>query len=190
MAQLMADLPLKSEFARVSLTSFANRTRLGLAVGRILPAYVIFAVMKHLLPLRWLVRLAWQHPVGPRDREVERRAAANVWRLSQLAGLSDHDCLQRSLVLYRLLSRAAADPRLVVGLRRSDGCVEGHVWVIVDGHAVSEPDPGLLHFWPVLVFGWRGKILESAPGGATDPLRSHTTCGVVIHRRRCDVARL
>jgi hypothetical protein len=174
----------------VNVTSLANRARLGLAVGRLLPVYVLFGVMKHLLPLRWLVRLAWQYPVGRRDQEVERRAAANVWRLSQLAGLSDHDCLQRSLVLYRLLSRAAANPTLVVGLRRSDGCVEGHVWVIVDGHAVSEPDPGLLHFWPVLVFGWRGKLLESAPGRATDALHSGTTCALVVDRRRGQVARL
>ena len=57
-------------------------------------------------------------PAGPRDHKVERRLAASVLRLSQLLSLSDRDCLQRSLLLYRLLSRAGANPILVIGFRR------------------------------------------------------------------------
>ena len=40
-------------------------------------------------------------------------------KTSRLIGVPDRDCLQRSLLLYRVLSRAGANPRLVVGVRRT-----------------------------------------------------------------------
>jgi hypothetical protein len=133
-----------------------RRLRTGLVMGRLFPAYALFGVFKHFVPLRWLARWAWCPPNRPRDREAERRMVESVLRLSQLAGLRDRDCLQRSLLLYRVLSRAGADPRLMVGfLRRSDR-IHGHAWVTVDGHPVIESEPSLLHLSPALSFGSRG----------------------------------
>ena len=148
----------------ITLTS--NRFRTGLVVGRLLPAYVLLGLLKHLLPLRWLARWAWCPPAGPRDREAERRLVASVLRLSQLTGLPDRDCLQRSLLLYRVLSRAGADPTLVIGFHRMNDRILGHAWVIVDGHTVIEPAADLLRFSPTLGFGFGGALLPAPP----DPL--------------------
>src|SRR5262249_55817366 len=131
-----------------------NRLKNGFLVARLLPAYVLFGLLKHVVPLRWLVHWAWCPPDGPRDREAEHRLVARVFRLSRLTGLLDRDCLHRSLLLYSMLSRAGADPTLVVGFDRVNGRILGHAWVIVDGHAVIEPEVNLLRFLPTLGFGF------------------------------------
>ena len=109
-----------------------NRIRTVLDGCRIVPAYVLLGLLKHLVPLRWLAKWTWCETTGPRDRLAERRLTANVLRLSKLLRIADRDCLQRSLLLYRLLSAVGADPELVVGFREQDGKIIGHAWVLVD----------------------------------------------------------
>jgi hypothetical protein len=130
-------------------------------VGRLLPAFVVLGLLKHLVPLHWLARWAWCPPiVGPRNLATEQRLSASILRLSQLTGLPDRDCLHRSLLLYRVLSRAGADPSLVVGFRRIDGRILGHAWVVVDGRTVIEAETDLLEFSPAFGFGPRGALLS------------------------------
>jgi hypothetical protein len=136
-----------------------NRLRNGLLVGRLFPIYVLLGLLKHVVPLGSLVRWAWCPATVPRNRETERRFTVSVVRMSQLRGLPDRDCLQRSLLLYRMLSRAGADPTLVVGFQRSDSRIIGHAWVVVDGRAVIEPDADLVRFSARLHFGSRGTLL-------------------------------
>lgn len=133
-------------------------------MGWHLPAYILFGILKHIVPLTQLARWAWCAPAGPRDRETERRLAASVMRLSQLTGLPDRDCLQRSLLLYRVLSRAGADPKLVVGFQRVNRQVLGHAWVTVDGRPVFEAEADLLRFVPALAFGMQGTLIPGWPG--------------------------
>ena len=92
---------------------------------RIVPAYLLLGLLKHLVPLRSLAKWTWCEKTGPRDRVAERRLTANVLRLSKLLRIADRDCLQRSLLLYRLLSAVGADPELVVGFREQDGKIIG-----------------------------------------------------------------
>jgi hypothetical protein len=138
-----------------------NRIRTGLVVGRLLPTFVLLSLLKHLVPLHCLARWAWCPPIGPRDLATERRLSACIIRLSQLTGLPDRDCLQRSLLLYRVLSRAGADPSLVVGFRRIDGRILGHAWVVVDGRTIIEAEANLLQFAPAFCFGPGGRLLSA-----------------------------
>ena len=140
-----------------------RRLKIGSVMGRLLSAYVLLGLLKHVVPLRWLARWAWCPAAGPRDRELERRLAARVLRLSQLVGLPDRDCLQRSLLLYRVLSRAGADPTLVAGFQRVNGRIIGHAWVVVDGCAVIESEANVLKFLPTLGFGSGGAPLTTLP---------------------------
>jgi len=133
-----------------------------LVLGRLLPVYVVLGLFKHLVPLRRLVQWAWCPPAGPRNRDAELLLTAGVVRISHLRGLRDRDCLQRSLLLYRVLSRAGADPTLVVGFQRLDSQIVGHAWVVADGNPVVETDADLVRFSPAIRFGAQGVLLPES----------------------------
>jgi hypothetical protein len=143
----------------------SNRLRTVLDGFRIVPAYVLLGLLKHLVPLRSLAKWTWCEKAGPRDPVAERRLTANVLRLSKLLRIADRDCLQRSLLLYRLLSAVGADPELVVGFREQDGKIIGHAWVLVDDVSIVEPESDLVRFAPVLRFGARGVLLQEVRAG-------------------------
>lgn len=109
----------------------------------------VLPVLKRTLALERLVRLMWLAPSGSaRDPGHERRTIGIVARLSRTSG---GNCLERSLVLYRYLARANADPRLVVGMARPDEYL-GHVWVTVDGQPLLETPETLGGYADVVTF--------------------------------------
>jgi hypothetical protein len=138
-----------------------RRVRLCLVMGKLLPGYLLLGLLKHLVPISWLARWAWRRPAGRRDYEQERRLKLGVLRLSQMIGLPDRDCLQRSLLLYRALSRAGAEPILVLGLKRVNDRTLGHAWVLVDDRPLLDSDADLRSFAPALSFGRCGKLLPT-----------------------------
>jgi hypothetical protein len=92
---------------------------------------------------------------GSMDR-VERiariaRVAARVG-----AGPGDRNCLTRSLLVYRYLSRETTGLRLVVGIHRTEGELRGHAWVTMGGEPVAENADSLAEFVPVIAFGANG----------------------------------
>jgi len=106
-------------------------------------------VLKRTLALERLVRLMWLAPGGnARDSGRERRTIRIVARLARTSG---GNCLERSLVLYRYLARANADPHLVVGMARPDEYL-GHVWVTVDGQPLLETPETLGGYTEVVTF--------------------------------------
>jgi transglutaminase superfamily protein len=127
-------------------------------------------VLKRVLPLPRLVALMAKEPRRPlRDPELERR----IVRMARLVyrgrtGTFRDNCLERSLVTYRFLGRAGADPELVVAMSKGDQGVHGHVWVTVEGLPVHEDPADLEIYVPVLRFR-RGEARRSA-GGPTGTL--------------------
>ena len=113
--------------------------------------------LKRTLPLARLVPLMWLPPRGAaRDPAREQRTIRVVARLSRTSG---GNCLERSLVLYRYLARANANPHLVVGMAKPDEYL-GHVWVTVDGRPLLETPETLAWYTEVVSFG-RGGAQES-----------------------------
>src|SRR5215813_13652403 len=93
------------------------RRRVATAAGiaRLLPWYLAFGALRHVVPLPWLARWSWHAQSRERDLEYEQTLVARVVRLRHALERGRGDCLQSSLVLYRELSRMGADPTLVVG---------------------------------------------------------------------------
>ena len=113
--------------------------------------------LKRLLALERLVRIMWRPPRGAaRDPAREQRTIRVVARLSRTSG---GNCLERSLVLFRYLARANANPHLVVGMAKPDEYL-GHVWVTVDGRPLLETPETLASYTEVVSFG-RGGAQES-----------------------------
>lgn len=128
---------------------------------RLWPVYVAAGVLKHLLPLPMLARWAWRPAVQARDRRQEHRLVACVVKISKTSRAIDRDCFQRSLVLYRELSRSGAGPQLWVGFARSTAgaSLNGHAWVIVDGAPLLDEGSALEDCERVVGFGDGGKRL-------------------------------
>lgn len=140
-----------------ALAGLVTHPRDALLIGRISGWLCVLPLLKRRLPLARLVRLMWLRPRGPaRDRLREERTIRAVARLSHASG---GNCLERSLVLYRYLARANADPRLVVGMARPDEYL-GHVWVTVDGRPLLETPETLESYTEVVGFG-RGGAQET-----------------------------
>ena len=124
-----------------------------LLAGRIYGWLCVLPLLKRRLSLAKLVRLMWLRPRGAaRDSVRERRTIRAVARLSRA---SRGNCLERSLVLYRYLARATADPHLVVGMARPDEYL-GHVWVTVDGRPLLETAETLASYTELVGFGRDG----------------------------------
>lgn len=146
------------------MNAWLRRLRTGGTIGRLLPIYATYAVLKRVVPLPRLAKRAWQHPRVPRDLVAERHVIAAVARLRQWIG-RDADCLQSSLVLYHELSRLGADPVLAVGFRRELNGVEGHAWVSVDGRPLLEGMPEN-PFSAALHFGHGGTLMADPDAGS------------------------
>lgn len=117
----------------------------------------VLPLLKRALPLTRLTRFMWLSPrASERHAEREQRTIQVVARVSRSSG---GNCLERSLILYRFLSRANADPCLVVGMARPDEYL-GHVWVTVDGRPLLETPETLRGFEVVTAFGGEGRRAE------------------------------
>jgi hypothetical protein len=117
-------------------------------------------LLKYVVPLQRLVRLlAAADGDGERAPAREQKVAdlARVLYRSPAAVVRDN-CLERSLVAYRYLSRANANPELVVAMASEGSALLGHVWVRVDGEPLYDSPEKLAEFVPMVVFDASGQI--------------------------------
>lgn len=93
----------------------------------------------------------------PKADEAERiaRIASALYR--HRPPLRDN-CLERSLVMYRFLCLAGAEPQLALGVRKCGHTVDGHVWVVVDGQPLADDHGSLVDFAEMVIFGASGGI--------------------------------
>jgi hypothetical protein len=136
----------------------SSRVRAGAQYLKLVTEYTALGILKHLVPIHTLARWAWAAPVRDRDPRSERVLVARVQRLARWFR-TDRDCLQRSLVLYRELSRAGAAPILQFGFRQSATGVDGHAWVSTDGVVLGEVDP-TREYSTAIAFGPDGRVVN------------------------------
>lgn len=134
-------------------------------------------LLKWRLPLPRLARLMWTEARRPeRDRAREQRIVTLAEALcGPHGGRVLDNCLERSLVSYRFLSQASAEPELAFGVaRHRDDPVRGHAWVRLDGEPVHDSAVALERFEELGAFGQGGVLSPSrGPSGApaaTPPL--------------------
>lgn len=121
---------------------------------RMVPWALLLPVLKHLLPLPRLVRIMESSRQRARNAARERRVIRVAWWVSRLQLLRFPDnCLERSLLTYRFLSLAGADPHLMIGVARGDSGVLGHAWVVLDGEPVQDAPHTIASFAQLMEFG-------------------------------------
>lgn len=125
-------------------------------MARMLAWRLALPVLKRLLPLRRLVRLA-----AGRRRPVSSFTPDQVVSVShRLFGLrspASSDCIERSVLTYRFLLQVGAAPELVCGVERSaEGMMVGHAWVLLGGAPVDEAPEALARYATLLAFDASG----------------------------------
>ena len=117
-------------------------------------------LLKWRLPLPRLARLMWAGRARERDRARETRIVTLSEALcGPHGGRRLDNCLERSLVSYRFLSQAGAEPELAFGVARDKADpVRGHAWVRLDGQPVHDSPTALERFEEIGAFGPAGAL--------------------------------
>ncbi len=118
----------------------------------------VLPALKRALSLPRLVELMRATPRSPlRQPDLEQRIVALARWLHAPLALVDRGCMQRSLLAYRFLGAAGAQPRLAVGVRKEGAKVLAHAWVFVDGAPAGDSQHEIAAFAPMLMFGPDGR---------------------------------
>ena len=132
-------------------------------------------LLKWLLPLPRLARLMWATR-GRQERDPAREqriVALSETLCGPHGGRILDNCLERSLVSYRFLSQAGAEPELTFGVARDkNDPVRGHAWLTLDGQPVHDSLASLEKFEELGTFGAAGALKQTGvPSGvhATTP---------------------
>jgi hypothetical protein len=78
-------------------------------------------------------------PVGQEileERALWHRRALAVRRMA--SRVPDARCLARSVTLWWWMKESRLGARVCMGVRNSEGSLEGHAWVECDGHLIDE----------------------------------------------------
>ena len=127
-------------------------------------------MLKWALPLPRLVRLMWAEGRRRASEPDRQRIVTLAHALyGPRGGRLLDNCLERSLVTYRFLAEAGAEPQLVVAVSDSRGEVRGHVWVTVDGQPLREESEPLEEFAPMVTFGRGGVAISGEPPPVVPP---------------------
>jgi hypothetical protein len=113
---------------------------------------IVLPILRRTVPVRTLVR--WMTPDRSAASGVDaRRQRLEIIRYFLARGgraLISTNCLERSLLLYKILAEVDAAPRLVLGVARDQAGVDGHAWVEIDGQALGDATTG--RFVAVMLF--------------------------------------
>jgi Transglutaminase-like superfamily len=131
---------------------------------RMLAWRLALPVLKRALPLAALARLAWPRRRSPSRRpdreELVTRIATRLYGGG--AAEADDNCLERCLLAYRFLAQAGAEPRLACGVRKADGEIVGHAWIVLDGRPFAHAGERIEEFTAITAFGQGGARVQGA----------------------------
>jgi Transglutaminase-like superfamily len=132
---------------------------IGMLALRMSPWAFALPLLKRLVPLQRLERLMRADGRGTRDRAREQQIVELSSLLARLRPPRfQANCLERSLLAYRFLTRVNADARLVVGVRAADAHLLGHAWVTIDDEPIHESRAAIADFSRVVEFGPEGVV--------------------------------
>lgn len=123
----------------------------------------VLPVLKRVIPVATLARGMRRRPAPGADEARVVRLTSWIYGSRPLTG--GKNCLERSLVLYRYLSQANPEARLVVGIRNGEYAMEGHAWVAVGNRSMGADTDERGAFEPVVSFGPEGRFVERAGHG-------------------------
>jgi hypothetical protein len=141
----------------------------GWLLARMLAWRAVLPLLKRRVPLPTLARVMWRKPrarIRPNNADRIPDLVQRLYRDSREG--QEGICIERSLLTYRYLSAAGADPQLVIGIRGRSSSIVGHAWVVVDGKPLFEPAASLAEYASFFSFGRDGTLDTSMSDGAPE----------------------
>jgi hypothetical protein len=132
-----------------------------LLAARLLAWRLAVAPLKRTVPVERLVRLMASSSGRPAS-DAPRVIELVDWIYGPRRDTDLGNCLDRSLVLYRFLPRNGSSRRLVLGVRRDSGELEGHAWVIVGERVLGATSSSGAEFVSLVAFDAQGRRVEDA----------------------------
>ena len=131
---------------------------------RVVSWALVLPVLKRVVPLKKLAAVMWCHS---KTRLNEEQKVATIVRwIYRFLSPADRSCLQRSLILYRFLSKNNFDPLLITGMRKTpDQQWKGHAWVLVDRQPFEESFHSIQDYQPMIIFGRNGVMKQADSNG-------------------------
>ena len=131
----------------------------GWLVIRMIAWRAALPVMERFVPLPTLVRVMGCHfRVRDRNDHQTQRIVELAERVFA-APSSSRNCLGRSMVTYRYLSKTRVEPQLVIAFRKGAAPVLGHAWVTVDAMPIHDSPQALDEFEPLVIFSSAGECV-------------------------------
>ena len=128
-------------------------------------------ILKRLLRVETLAALMTPRVTEAPSATRRRGRTAAVHRVVTTGGrlLVSPNCLERSLVTFRLFARAGASVTLVLGVRHDGSTVDGHSWIELDGRSLDTPKSD--DYTPMVTFRARGSVdgIDRVAAGALPP---------------------
>ena len=131
-----------------------------LLVGRLLAWRLALPLLKRTVPIATLVRLM-ANPGGRSTRDTARIVDLVDLIYAPRGNQDPGNCLDRSLALYRFLSRNEPGTRLVLGMRRESSELEGHAWVIAGDRPYGQTPASGGGFETLATFAADGRRVEA-----------------------------
>jgi len=131
-----------------------------LLVGRLLAWRLTLPLLKRTVPIATLVRVM-ASTAGRSTRDIGRIVELVDLTFGPRRNQDPDNCLDRSLVLYRFLSRNEPGTRLVLGMRRGSKELEGHAWVIAGDRAFGRTPASGPDFLSLATFAADGRRVEA-----------------------------
>jgi hypothetical protein len=130
-------------------------------------------LLKRLVPLQTLARAMWTDPRWGRSPKLECDIVRFSFVLARLRPPRFRsNCLERSLLAYRFLAQASADPHLVIAVSAAEDSLIGHAWVTIDGRPVHDSTADTSQFVSIAEFGPRGLLLEGSREATVSGLKN------------------
>lgn len=98
---------------------------------------LLFDLALRALPFRIAQRLASHRSKRVRPSPLRPRRMAQLVAAAGRNHLHPMTCLRQTLTLQRLLGRQGVASTLRIGVRKSDGAVQAHAWLEVDGEVLE-----------------------------------------------------
>jgi hypothetical protein len=84
--------------------------------------------------------------LSPADQLAAAERVARIVSVAERWGLGSPSCLERSLVLWRLLRRQGVSAQLHIGARKNNQALEAHAWVECEGIVLNDSDEVHRHY--------------------------------------------